>query len=148
VTYPQLLRLGSEAAYRSHFERIYCKSPIATFDKIQVRFHKRDFDHCCFESSLRNKTKDQFSQKRARRLEWIKAALEDPNSERYQGYDRRRDCYDPKRRVAVVMGNYVVIIALQKGKRANFVTAFVADTSPPPGRMSTLDSIKNSPLWT
>ena len=57
--------------------------------------------------------------------------------------------YDNHRRVAIVMGNYVVVISIskKKPKQASFVTAFVADTPPRPGRPSTIDMIKKSPKW-
>jgi len=148
VAYPPLLDLEDEAAYRAHFEAVYCRGPIEAFDGVQVRFRKRDFDHCCFESSRRDGSKDQFSLLRARRLDWIKAALQDPNSECYQGWDKKRKRYDGRRRVAVVMGNYVVVIALKGRGRADFVTAYVADTPGAPGRPSTVDMIRRGPRWT
>jgi len=145
VTYPPLLNLANEAAYRVHFETTYCQGPIRTFDGIEVRFRKSDFDHCCFESSRRNGVKNKFSPKRAARLDWIKAALEDPSSERYQGWDKNRKRHDPNRRVTLVMGNYVVVIAIKGQNQADFVTAYVADTAGRPGRASTVDKIRRSP---
>lgn len=148
MAYPPLLDLEDEAAYRAHFEAVYCRGPIEAFDGVQVRFRKRDFDHCCFESSRRDGSKDQFSRPRARRLDWIRAALQDPTSECYQGWDKKRKRYDGRRRVAVVMGNYVVVIALKGRGRADFVTAYVADTPAAPGRLSTVDMIRRGPKWT
>ena len=75
-------------------------------------------------------------------MDWIKAALQDSNSDRYIGWDNRRKRYITSRRVAVVMKNYVVIIGLTGVKKADFVTAFVANTK------RTLQKIKNSPSWT
>jgi hypothetical protein len=86
-----------------------------------------------------------FSTKRAERIDWIKAALEDPHSERYEGWDKQRKRYDPSRRVTLVMGNYVVVIALKGQQRADFVTAYVADTPARPGRPSTVDMIRRGP---
>lgn len=148
MAHPPLLHLVSEADYRAHFESLYCCVPVHTFDGIAVRFRKTDFDHCCFESSRRDGVKDRFSSKRAERLDWIKVALEDPNSERYQGWDKARKRYNAKRRVTLVMGNYVVVIAMQGKKKAQFVTAYVADTPARSGRKSTVDKIKMSPRWT
>lgn len=142
-----MLNLADVAAYRAHFEAAYCHGPIRTFDGIEVRFRKGDFEHCCFESSRRNKVKDKFSKNRARRLDWIKTALEDPNSEQYQGWDKNRKRYDRQRRVILVMGNYVVVIALKNLKRADFVTAYVADTPASPGRPSTVERIRMGPKW-
>lgn len=142
-----MLNLANEAEYRAHFESIYCQGPIRTFDGIEVRFRKSDFDHCCFESSRRDAVKDRFSAKRAKRLNWIKAALEDANSECYQGWDKKRKRHDPRRRVALVMGNYVVVIAIKRQNRADFVTAYLADTPGGSGRRSTRDLIRMSPKW-
>lgn len=147
VPYPPLLHLATEEEYRSQFEQMYCLAPIQTFDGIDVRFCKKDFDHCCFESSRRNTIKDQFSRRRAARLHWIKATLEDANAELYVGWDKRRKRYDRKRRVAIVAGSYVVVIALKGHRQADFLTAFVADTAASPGRASTVDKIRMAPVW-
>jgi hypothetical protein len=146
--YPPLLDLADEAQYRAHFEAIYCRGPVIAFDGIEVRFRKRDFNHCCFESSRRDGVKDAFSRPRAERLNWIRAALKDPNSECFQGWDKKRKRYDGRRRVAVVMGNYVVVIALKGRERADFLTAYLADTPAAPGRPSTVDRIRRGPKWT
>lgn len=139
---PPLLRLSDEAAYRAHFERQYCQGPVQTFDGIAVRFKKSDFNHCCFESNRRTRQKEYFSLIRAERLDWIKAALEDPGADLRVGYDNSRKRYDHGRRVAIISGNYVVIIALQPCRtKARFITAYVADS----GR--TLQRIKTSPRW-
>lgn len=116
-----------------------------TFDGIAVRFRKHRFDHCFFESSHRDKVKDRFSTLRAERMDWIKAALADPASERYWGWDGKKKCYDHTRRVTVVMGNYVVVIMLTGAKTADFVTAYVADTVGMRGRKSTIDLIRSGP---
>ena len=147
MSYPPLLKLATAAQYRTHFENIYCRGPITTFDGIQVRFRKRDFNHCFFESSRRDGAKDQFSLRRAERMDWIKVALQDKDADRYLGWDKKKRAYTRTRRVAVVMGNYVVVIALATQKRADFVTAFVADTAGSAGRASTLDQIKAGPKW-
>lgn len=148
MNYPPLLNCKSIDEYRAHFESTYCKAPISTFDGITVRFRKRDFNHCFFESSHRDSVKDTFSQRRAERLYWIKTALEDPGSERYQGWDKKRKRYDANRRVIVVMGNYVVVIAITGAKTADFKTAFVAETQTSTGQFSTIDKIRRSPEWT
>jgi hypothetical protein len=145
VSYPPLLNLADEAKYRDYFETGYCQGTIQTFDGIKVRFRKSDFPHCCFESSRRDGVKDEFSIKRAKRLNWIEVALADPNSERYQGWDRKHKRYDKSRRVTLVMGNYVVVIAIKKQGFADFVTAYVADTPGKPGRLSTVERIQRSP---
>ena len=78
---------------------------------------------------------------RAERLLWIRAALQDPDSERYIGWDKSKKTYDKSRRVALVKDNYVVIIVLTGELKADFVTAFVADSE------RTLSRIKSGPQW-
>lgn len=143
-----MLEYDSIVEYRTHFEQVYCLWPIMTFDGISVRFRKRDFDHCFFESSRRDGSKDEFSPKRAQRIDWIKVALQDSNSERYVGWDNIKKRHDKRRRVTLVMGNYVVVIAMTSAKMADFITAYVADTSGTPGRPSTVEMIRRSPKWT
>lgn len=147
MVYPPLVRYASEDDYRRHYEQVYCRKPIVTFDGIKVRFRKDQFKHLFRESSRRDGNKDQFSIPRAERIDWIKTALEDPDSERFVGWDNRKKRYDYKRRVAIVMGNYVVIIRLKNASSAFFVTAFVADTLTTPTRPSTIDQILKGPKW-
>ena len=140
MPYPPLIHYETEAQYRSHFERVYCLKEIVTFDGIAVRFKKNDFEHAFYESSS---TKDDtFSHGRAQRIDWIKAALEDPKSERYLGWDNKRKRYDRRRRVALVMGNYVVVIGINSKGKGRFITAFVADSS------RTVHMIRQNPAWT
>jgi hypothetical protein len=143
---PPFVDLGSEKEYRARFDQMYCSAPISTFDGIAVRFRKRQFDHCFFESTTRDGVKNQFSTERARRIDWIRAVLESPDAELYQGWDNRRRRRDPSRRVAVVLGEYVVIIALVGDDQADFVTAFVSDP-PGPGRLSAVQEIRRGPKW-
>jgi mRNA-degrading endonuclease RelE of RelBE toxin-antitoxin system len=140
MPYPPLVNYQNENDYRRHFERIYCSQPIITFDGIPVRFNKRDFDHAFFETTAAKD--DTFSKRRAARIDWIKAALEDPNTVRYVGWDNKKKRYDNKRRVTLVQGNYVVIFAIRNNGTGIFITAFVADTA------RTLTNIKKSPIWT
>lgn len=146
MPYPPLINFSSEADCQAHFERIYCCGPIMTFDEIAVRFRKSDFKHCFFESV--NAKDDTFSPKRAARIDWIKAALEDVTSERFVGWDSKKKRYDRNRRVTVVMGNYVVVMAITGHKTASFITAYVADSPRTPSRpRNTLDMIRQSPRW-
>lgn len=82
-------------------------------------------------------------------MDWIAVTLKDPTSELFIGWNKKEKKYDNQRRVAVVMGNYVVVIALSKKnpKQANFITAYLADTPSRPGRPSTIDKIRKSPRW-
>jgi len=139
MAYPPLVNYQTEQEYRDHFERVYCKGPIQTFDNIEVRFYKRQFDHCFFES-VKSKD-DTFSQRRAERIDWIKTALEDSNAEHRVGWDNIKKRPANDRRVAIVVGNYVIVIRIYQLDRARFVTAFVAN-----GR--TISQIRTNPLWT
>ena len=147
MDYPPLVSYASPNAYLTHFEHVYCKGVIFTFDHIAVRFRKSSFRHCFFESSLRNKVKDKFSQKRAERIDWIKVALEDPNAELYVGWDKKRKQYDNTRRVTLANGVYVVVIHLKTPVTADFVTAYVADATTSGKQLSTVQKIKSSPKW-
>jgi hypothetical protein len=141
VVYPSLVTYRTVDEYCSHFERVYCGGPITTFDGIAVRFRKDRFGHCFYESSQRNKVKDVFSIQRAERIDWIKATLEDPNADLHVGWDGKKKRYDRCHRVALVSGDYVVVIRLVGNQKAQFVTAYVADSS------RTLAKIKGSPKW-
>ena len=141
MAYPPLVSYGTAAEYRAHYERVYCQGAVTTFDGIGVRFRKGLFDHCFYESTRRNQVKDKFSNQRAERIDWIKAALQDANAELYVGWDGKRKRCDPSHRVALVVGDYVVVIRLSGNQTAQFVTAYVADSA------STLAKIKGSPKW-
>ncbi len=122
---PSLVNYATENEYREHFERTYCAAPITTFDGIDVRFRKRHFDHAFFKSDRNGTKTGTFAQDRAERIDWIKAALQDPGSERYVGWDNVRKQEANDRRVTLINGDYVVVIALKKAG-AEFVTAYVA----------------------
>jgi len=140
MPYPPLVSYQTIDEYRAHFEKVYCRGPIVTFDGIPVRFRKRDFDHAFFES--RTTKDDTFSPQRSQRIDWIQATLLDPDSERYVGWDKKKKRYDHQRRVAVVKGNYVVVIAINKDGAGRFITAYLADSS------RTVGLIRQGPKWT
>ncbi|MFH1968769.1 MAG: hypothetical protein ABIJ53_00455 [Verrucomicrobiota bacterium] len=141
MAYLPLVCNGTEAEYRAHYERVYCRGAVSTFDGIAVRFRKNRFAHCFYESTLRNQVKDAFSAQRAERIDWIKAALQDPNADLHVGWDGKKKRYDRSHRVALVVGDYVVVIRMSGNQTAQFVTAYVADSP------STLAKIKGSPKW-
>ena len=147
MDYPPLVKLSSEDDYRRRYEYLYCEKPIVTFDGIAVRFRKNQFKHCFFESTKRDKVKDQFSIRRAERIDWIKVALQDPDTERYQGWDREKKRHDKSRRVAIVLGEYVVVIAITDDKSASFVTAYLADSVGDSGILPTIEKIRLGPKW-
>ena len=141
MAYPPLVYHVTVNEYRAHFERVYCQGSITTFDGIAVRFRKSRFDHCFYESTRRNQVKDAFSTQRAERIDWIKATLQDPNAELHVGWGGKKKQYDRHHRVALVVGDYVVVIRLSGSQTAQFVTAYVVDSP------STLAKIKGSPRW-
>lgn len=141
MSYPPMVEYESVEEYRLRYERIYCSHELTTFDGYKVRFRKDQFDHCFYESTGRDGIKDAFSKKRAERIDWIKAALEDPNAELYVGWDKKKKRYDNSHRVSMVINDYVVVIRLGNNKKAQFVTAYVADS------LSTLAKIKRNPKW-
>lgn len=141
MTWPPLLTLATEDEYRRHFETTYCGGTLPTFDGFSVRFRRRDFDHCFFESSRRDGKKDTFSPKRSERMDWIKATLADPTAKLKAGWDATKRRYDHTRRVALVQGNYVVVITFTGAKSADFVTAYVMDTP------ASLQKLAAAPAW-
>jgi len=141
VVCPPLVCYRTTAEYRTHYEHVYCRGPITTFGGIAVRFRKSRFPHCFYESTRRNQIKDAFSVQRAERIDWIKATLQNPNADLYVGWDGKKKRYDPSHRVALVVGNYIVVIRMSGKQSAQFVTAYVADSP------STLAKIKGSPKW-
>jgi hypothetical protein len=140
VGYPPLVFYATEQEYRQHFYERYCTAPITTFDGILVRFKKHQFDHCFFESTFHKD--DTFSRMRAERIDWIGATLQDVNAELYVGWDNKRKRPASGRRVAVVHGDYVVVIQLLRDGRAALVTAFVDKN----GRA--VAKIRTNPKWT
>ena len=131
----------SEEEFREIWRERYCRRVIHTFDGIRVKFYDSNFDHAFFESSNRRYgSKDVLSFRRLSRILWIKDALEDPDAELYVGYISKARIQSTKRRVALVKGNYVVIVQLYNKNEARFITAFVADEK-------TLSCIKSDPRW-
>ena len=141
---PALVHYATPAEYKQHYEKHYCRGKIVTFDSIRVYFKPTKFGHVFYESTARDGKKDVFSKIRAERIDWIKATLENPDAELYQGWNKKDKVVEPNRRVSVVYEEFVVIIEVKKddsGKviKAEFVTAYVADNS--------INEIRKSPKW-
>ncbi len=120
----------SEAELRQLWADTYCDpaSPIITFDGIQVQFFPEMFDHAFYESVDRlAKDKSELSLNRCEKMLWIKDALQDTEATLKKGWDSKTKSYDGSRRVALVKGNYVVILLLFLQKRARFITAYQID---------------------
>jgi len=142
VPLPSLIKFDDEDEYEQYYINNYCNATIFTFDNIRVDFYPRQFHHAFFESSIKlRKKKDMFSKQRAERIDWIKYALKDPSGELYVGWDRKKKKINPKRRVCVIAGNYVVVIQMKSQTRAFFVTAFIADSP------HTLKEIRSMLKW-
>ena len=141
---PPLVHYATAAEYRNHFERIYCRGTILTFDSIRVFFAPAKFDHAFYESSARDGRKDVFSSVRAARIDWIQATLANPAADLYQGWNKAARTYDASRRVAIVFEDFVVVVAMGLKRdgalKANFVTCYQADNS--------IGKIRTSPAWT
>jgi hypothetical protein len=139
---PALVHYATEAEYRAHYERCYCHAVIHTFDGLRVFFPKQQFDDAFFESANRKaRDKSVFSLERAERIDWIRAAIEDPTAELYRGWDRDKKVIAYDRRITLVFGNYVVILQVySKGNKATFITAYVASPD-------TIRKIRNNPRW-
>lgn len=125
----QLLNLNHPDEYRDHYNLVYCKGPIVTFDGIEVRFRKNNFLHLCYvDRSGKKGARSDFAQERAQRIEWIRDALLDDKTVLYFGWDtwKQRPMLD--RRVALVTPhNYVVTIQHTAATTADIVTAFLMD---------------------
>ena len=141
---PALVCYATPAEYKSHYEKHYCRGKIITFDNIRVYFTPAKFGHVFYESSARNGKKDFFSKIRAERINWIKATLENPHAELYQGWNKKQKVVEPNRRVSLVYEDFVVVIETKRDAngritKAEFVTAYVADNS--------INEIRKSPKW-
>ena len=115
----------SEGQLRELWRIEYCEQSIYTFDHILVKFYEDMFDHAFFESENRKrKDKSILSYNRLEKIFWIKATLQDGNAILKKGWDNQSKEYYKDRRVAIVKGNYVVIIRFTGLLKAKFVTAF------------------------
>jgi len=118
----------SEAELREIWRTEYCENDIVTFDNVQVKFYEDMFDHAFFESADRlKKDKSVLSFNRLQRIHWIKETLQDKDAILKKGWDTKNKEYFKDRRVAVVKGNYVVIIRFTGLLKAKFVTAYEKD---------------------
>lgn len=140
---PPLVHYATVAEYRSHYERVYCRGNVQTFDGIRVYFSAGKFSHAFYESTSRDGRKDLFSPVRAQRIDWVRATLEHPAAALFEGWDQTARQYDATRRVAVVYEDFVVVVAMglkqDRTLKANFVTCFRADNS--------IGRIRSSPAW-
>lgn len=115
----------SEEEFREIWRKEYCEVDIYTFDKVLVKIYEDMFDHIFFESSSRHKkNKDILSLNRLEKIYWIKDTLQDPDAVLKKGWDSKRKEFFKDRRVAIVKGNYVVVIRFTGLLKAKLVTAY------------------------
>ncbi|WP_154656874.1 hypothetical protein [Epilithonimonas tenax] len=115
----------TESELREIWDTEYCRNRITTFDGVKVACYVEMFDHIFFESDDRKiKDKSILSYNRLEKIYWIKDTLEDPEAILKKGWDREQKKYFKDRRVAIVKGNYVVIIRFTKKLTAKLVTAY------------------------
>lgn len=127
----------SEDELREIWRAEYCMQAIHTFDNVRVKFYEDMFNHAFYESADRKyKDKSILSLNRLEKIYWIKETLQDREAILKQGWDNDKKTYYNDRRVAVVKGNYVVIIRFTGLLRAKFVTAYEKED---------IENILNSP---
>lgn len=115
----------TEDELRKIWREEYCEKHIYTFDNVLVKFYEDMFDHVFFESSSRKiKDKSLLSLNRLEKIYWIKDALKDPDAILKKGWNSKKKEFYKDRRVAIVKGNYVVVIRFIGLLKAKLVTAF------------------------
>ena len=115
----------TEAEMRKIWADEYCQKEIETFDGIKVKFYEDMFDHIFFESKNRvAKDKSDLSLNRLEKIYWIKDTLEDSTAILKKGWDSDKKEHFKDRRVAIVKGNYVVVIRFTGLLKAKLVTAY------------------------
>jgi hypothetical protein len=127
----------TEEELRQLWKTEYCISEILTFDNIKVKFYEDMFDHVFFESADRiEKDKSILSYNRLEKMLWIKDVLMDATAILKMGWNTTGKEYFKDRRLAIVKGNYVVIIRFTGLLKAKLVTAY---------EKSNIDNILDSP---
>jgi hypothetical protein len=127
----------SEEELRQLWNDEYCLNAIKTFDNVSVRFYEDMFDHVFYESNDRvEKDKSILSYNRLEKMLWIKEVLLDHDAILKKGWDIKKKEYFKDRRVAIVKGNYVVIIRFVGVLKAKLVTAYEKED---------IENILNSP---
>lgn len=115
----------TEPELRRIWHNEYCNKDIYTFDNVLVKFYGDMFDHVFYESANRvQKDKSILSFNRLEKIYWIKDTLQDATAILKKGWDTQKKEYFKDRRVALVKGNYVVIIRFTGLLKAKFVTAY------------------------
>lgn len=115
----------NETDMRTIWKDEYCQAPIVTFDSVEVRCYEDMFDHIFYESA-NNQQKDKsiLSLNRLQKIYWIKETLQDATAILKKGWNSKEKKPYNNRRVAIVKGNYVVIIRFTGLLKAKLVTAY------------------------
>jgi len=117
--------LLTEEEMRKMWDEEYCQSEIETFDGVMVKFYADMFDHIFYESYSRiEKDKSILSLNRLEKMLWIKDVLRDGSAILKKGWNAKEKEYYEDRRVAIVKGNYVVVIRFTGKLKAKLVTAY------------------------
>lgn len=115
----------TEAEMRKIWDDEYCQAEIETFDGVMVKFYADMFDHIFYESFDRiKKDKSIISLNRLEKMLWIKDVLQDGSAILKKGWNAKDKEYYKDRRVAIVKGNYVVVIRFTGKLKAKLVTAY------------------------
>lgn len=115
----------TEAEMRKIWADEYCQKDIQTFDGVMVRCYEDMFDHIFYESNNREKKdKSILSLNRLEKILWIKDVLQDPAAILKMGWNNTDKEYYTDRRVAIIKGNYIVIIRFTAFLKAKLVTAY------------------------
>ncbi len=90
-----------------------------------MKFYEDKFNHLFYESENRKlKDKSILSYNRLEKIYWIKDTLQDVTAILKKGWDTENKEYFKNRRLAIVKGNYVVIIRFTGKLKASIVTAY------------------------
>jgi hypothetical protein len=115
----------TEVEMRKIWDYEYCREEIETFDGVMVKFYADMFDHVFYESHNRiEKDKSILSLNRLEKMLWIKEVLQDSSAILKKGWNAKDKEYYKDRRVAIIKGNYVVIIRFTGKLKAKLVTAY------------------------
>ncbi len=115
----------SEIELRKIWLEEYCQNEIIIFDGVKVKFYEDMFDHIFYESKDRiEKDKSILSLNRLEKIFWNKEVLQDENAILKKGWNNKSKTFFEDRRVAIVKGNYVVIIRFVGFLQAKLVTAY------------------------
>ncbi len=84
---PDFVEYEDAQSYFEHYKSTYCRETITTTEGVRVYFKQDKFWHAFYEADPKTGRKKQtISEGRAKRINWIKAAIESASAEHYKGY--------------------------------------------------------------